>query len=349
MDFEQLSFLPPSEDNKNDNIDETAQNIGKYDVKIRSEKLLSEIDIMTFPFFGCDFDTVYRDILSVIPLEKIKFDMWDNGKLILAEIVCAGICHQINWDFLRESIYKRMVRNPEWIEPYSLSKVDEDNVFEMLKDYGKPERIRAAERAEIIRSIGKWASFFPSLELVFLAPNDGLLPENTIRNNLLKCSAFSKDPEEKKLQLLLQKLSAYSFLSQLSDYCNPAIDYHLVRMYFRRGLIYGRTKYAIEYLENPTSERKEETVASVRHLCADLMKAISDYTALSINSINQVDWHIGRSVCVQGKPDCNLQSNDSYWLKGKFSVCPYYNTCALRINHGDYTKMQEPNYKGDSF
>lgn len=349
MGYKQLSFFTNDGTKEADKKTAEEKVDEKKEPSIRSEKLLSEIEIMALPFLGCDFDSVYKEVLSVIPLEKIRFDKWDRGKLILAEVICAGICHQMNWDFLRDAIYKKTESNPEWLEPSSLQTIEVGDVFELLKEYGKTERIRAAERAAIIREIGRWASNFKPIESVFLKSTYALLSEETIKNNLLQCNAFSKDPEEKKLQLLLQKLSDYPFLSQLSDYCHPAIDYHLIRMYFRRGLIFGRTKYAKDYLENPLPERKEETVAAVRHLCSELVKSISDYTGLNVNSINQIDWHVGRTVCVQGKPDCEMQSDDGAWLKEKFIVCPYHDTCVLRTNNGDYSKMQEPNYKGQSY
>lgn len=349
MKYEQLSFFNNDDEREEDGNSEEEKMKEIEEVSIRSQNLLSEIEIMTLPFLGCDFDTVYKTVLSIIPQERVMFDKWDRSKLILAEIICAGICHQMNWDFLRERIYRKTASNPEWLEPSLLQSIRDIDVFDLLKEYGKPERIRAAERATIINNIGSWASNYMPIESVFLDSTFMLLPEKTIKSNLLQCSAFSKDPEEKKLQLLLQKLSSYSFLSQLSDYCNPAIDYHLIRMYHRRGLFFGRTKYAKEYLENPLPERKEETVAAVRHICSDLVKSISDYTGLTVNSVNQIDWQVGRSVCVQGKPDCDLQSNDGSWLKEKFTVCPYYNTCVMRVYNGDYRKMQEPNYKGESY
>lgn len=349
MKYEQLSFFDNGDEREVNGNSPKEKIKDLEEVSVRSQALLSEIEIMTLPFLGCDFDTVYKTVLSIIPSERVMFDKWGRSKLILAEIICAGICHQMNWDFLRDCIYRKTASNPEWLEPSLLQSIRDTDVFDLLQEYGKPERIRAAERAAIINNIGSWASKYTPIESVFLDSTFTLLSEETIKFNLLQCSAFSKDPEEKKLQLLLQKLSSYSSLSQLSDYCNPAIDYHLIRMYYRRGLFFGRTKYAKDYLENPLPERKEETVAAVRHICSDLVKSISDYTGLNVNSVNQIDWQVGRSVCVQGKPDCNLQSNDGAWLKEKFTVCPYYNTCVMRIHNGDYRKMQEPNYKGESY
>ena len=349
MEYEQLSFFAIS-DTQDENEKAIKEKMNEREnVSIRSENLISEIETMTLPFIGCDFDTVYKIIMSIIPPERIMFDKWDRSNLILAEVICAGICHQMNWDFLREAIYMKMESNLGWFRPDALQTIRDVDIFDLLNEYGKPERIRASERANIVNAIGKWASSHTPIESVFLDSTDTLLPEEEIKTVLLQCSAFSKDPEQKKLQLLLQKLSSYPFLSQLSDYCNPAIDYHLIRMYYRRGLFFGRTKYAKAYLDNPLPERKEETVAAVRHICSDLVKSISDYTGLTVNSINQIDWHIGRSVCVQGKPDCELQSNDGNWLKERFAVCPYYNTCVMRIYGGDYSKMQEPNYKGESY
>lgn len=353
MKYVQLSLFPiegnklQSDDSIEDERKLTEENT--EEIQIRSEKILSEMDIMELPFLGCDFDVVYPQIKQLIPKEKVQFDKWELPKMIMAEIVCAGICHQMNWDFLRNAIYEKMKMNPEWISPNNLLKIEPEEISLMFAKYDRQERVRPSERAFMLNCLAKWAVGFDSIENVFLDDEREILPENDIREKLLKCEVFSSDSEEKKLQLLLQKLSMYHILDKLSEYCHPAIDYHLIRMYYRRGLIYGKTKYAREYLRNPLPERKEETVASVRHLCKELMDSICDYTELSVSDINQIDWHIGRSVCLQEHPDCKLETGEAEWLKSQFHLCPYYNTCSMRMNNYDYSKMKEPNYGGTSY
>lgn len=100
---------------------------------------------------------------------------------------------------------------------------------------------------------------------------------------------------------------------------------------------------------NQTAERKESTVAAVRHLCAELMLDICAYSGLNVNCINQIDWHIGRSICLQEKPDCNLEEKESQWLRPYFTACPFCDTCAAKCGNSDLLEMKEPVYKGSSY
>lgn len=341
----QLSFFP-MEDNK----------IVEYDVALSqstespaaiSERLINEFDVMIFPFIGCDFETVYPQIASIIPKENVDFSEYSIEIVTMAEIISAGICHQINWDFLRSTILKKIKHNEDWLLPNNLININESTMEELLNDYEKKERIRASERAEMVKEIAAWVMTYPSPKRIFLDDENKALPVEVIHDNAQKCSVFSRDPEEKKYQLLLQKLSAYPWFKELANYSKPAVDYHLIRCYIRRGLIYPKTNRSSEFITNSESIRKESTVAALRHLCAEVMIDLSGYTNLDICTINQIEWHIGRSVCIEGNPDCELKRSESNWLKGTFSKCPFSSTCARTCYRNKFNG--EPNYKGDSF
>ena len=70
----------------------------------------------------------------------------------------------------------------------------------------KKERIRADERAKILRQIGLWSKHYLQIKDVFM-DNKRLLDYADVHSNLFKCDVFSSDPQEKKLQLLIQKVS----------------------------------------------------------------------------------------------------------------------------------------------
>lgn len=347
MQHEQLKLFPSKEIEENVNRRETTSE-NSCNINI-SEKIADEFEIQRLPFFGCDFDVVYPMIKELLPNEIVTFDEFGEEKAILCEIICAAICHQINWDYLRECIYKKTKSNPEWLSFNNLESMTESEVYDILRTYNKVERIRAEERCNIIRMIGKWANKFCDINKVFFNDAGKLLDYEVIRNNILLCTVFSKDPQEKKLQLLIQKLSVFENMKELSLYYRPAIDYHLVRTYLRRGLIYGKTKYAQQFIENNLVERKERTVASIRMHCAKMIDEISVYTGLDISTINLIEWHIGRSVCTQDKADCELETRDSNWLKPTFEKCPFYNSCMARCYNHDYLEVQEPNYNGSSY
>lgn len=314
-----------------------------------SARLLDAFDVANIPFLGCDFDRVYPELKKNIPSETIVFDYSDINATIACESVCSAICHQMNWDYLRQAVYKKTLEHPDWLKPESLSIISENEISILLAGYNKPERIRANERAVILRQIGSLAKKHGSFVKMFLKDSGEILPQIQIRKNLLECSVFSQDPEEKKLQLLIQKLSIYPQLSELSAFCKPAVDYHLIRCFLRRGLISPKTKLSIDYVLSTEVQRRESTVGALRQLCGLIIQEISNYTGLSINSVNQIEWHIGRSICKEGEPDCHLKEPGSAWARGKYSNCPFCETCcALNFNH-NLLHIEEPTYLGTSY
>lgn len=313
-----------------------------------SENMTREFDTVDLPFFGCDFDTVYPTIKALLPKESVTFEIFGDNIAIMCEIICASICHKINWDYLRMRIYDKTLNDPQWLLPDNLKTISEEKVFEMLCSYEKSERIRADERAKILRQIGTWSEDYAQISDVFMS-NGRLYDYTDIHSNLLKCDVFSSDPQEKKLQLLIQKVSFINGYEALSSYYHPAIDYHLIRSYLRRGLIICKTKKAWDYINNVEANRTERTVAAIRMHCSNMIRSISQYTHLDISTINLIEWHIGRSVCMQEKADCKLENKSSNWLKPKFDVCPFYYTCTARCYNQSYLNITEPNYNGTSY
>lgn len=344
MQYEQLTLFPLSENNKLKNDLQNEKQIDPI-----SWKMAEEFEIQDLPFLGCDFDVVYRKIGKIIPKERVTFEEFKLDNAILCETICAGICHQINWDYLRKQIYNKTKITPQWLTPDNLLVITEEDVFNILSTYKKKERIRAKERRDIIRSIGEWVKKNNGIRNVFFDNDKLILDYGTIHNNICSCEVFSKDPQEKKLQLLIQKLSTFEQMKELSKFYHPAVDYHLIRNYLRRGLIYPRTKYAEKYIKNNFIERQEKTVAAVRMHCSRMLNEISLYTGLDVSEINLIEWHIGRSVCTQEKADCKLKSENAQWLKPVFSKCPFYNTCLARCGNQEYLKIQEPKYSGISY
>lgn len=350
MEYVQLSFFPTAEKGENNEKEsENSPKDSKGQNQLISERLKKEFDVVAVPFLKCDFDYIYPRLAEIIPREQVIFDSLGQNVLIMSEIVCAAICHQMNWDYLRSALFSKLTEDSNWVLPNRLIHIEEKEVANLFRSYNKPERVRAKERMKILREVGEWALTFTNISSIFLDSREKLLPKDAVRRNLLLCNTFAMDAEEKKMQLLLQKLSSYEVFNGLSAYCQPAIDYHLIRAYLRRGLLFTKTEYAKGYIMNQSTKRKDSTVAAVRHLCAELMLNICLYTELDVNTINQIEWHIGRSVCIQENPDCNLEESESQWLRPHFSSCPFSSTCAAKCGNSKLMEMKEPTYKGSSY
>jgi adenine-specific DNA glycosylase len=178
--------------------------------------------------------------------------------------------------------------------------------------------------------------------------NGELRDENNIINIINDSDVFSNDPEGKKTQLLLQNLSDYKELSGLLNYCKPAIDYHIIRVFLRRGLVRPLNSKAKEFILNPSVQRREQTVAALRKICAEVFENLKWVTSFDIATLNTIEWWIGRSICKKESPDCELESDEGQWLKHYFDRCPYYDSCCA-IQNNDYLNVAEPNYQGNSY
>lgn len=291
---------------------------------------------------------IYEEIHNIIPQESVVFTEFELELRIGCEVICAAICHQMNWDYLRNSILQKTRSDATWLLPERLATLDSSEVYQLFATYGKPERIRAVERCEILNDIGRDVLKFGGKYIyLFFNFNGNIADSKLIDQFFFTSSTFSDDPEQKKKQILLQNLSGFSELSALSAYCKPAIDYHIIRNYIRRGLVYPTTKYMKEKLYK-WNVVKERTIGKLRSYCSEAMQSISDYSTLTPTQINTIDWWIGRSVCVNSCPDCLLQEDSSIWLKSKYSKCPFYNCCDAVKDYRLFT-INEPNYHGKSY
>ncbi len=339
--FDDVSMVTPTSSTSNEETSLETDPI--------SSRLLKSFGVASIPFINCDYDRVYPEIASIVPGEKVIFEKTELNTVIACETVCAAICHQMNWDFLRTAVWKKTQEQPQWISAEALINITSEEVRLMLKSYNKPDRIRANERATILREVGFLAQEHGGFYSIFFDSNNILLSESRILENMWECPAFSKDPEKKKFQLLLQKLSNYEPLKQLAHYCKPAIDYHLIRCFLRRGLIYWKNELGKQFFEDVQIQRKESTVGALRQKCSVVLYEICNYTDLSVNTVNQIEWNIGRSVCKEGHPDCLLEQPDSRWLRRKFKRCPFYMTCCAINFNSELLRLNEPTYIGSSY
>ncbi|MEG0836221.1 MAG: hypothetical protein RR413_12345 [Christensenellaceae bacterium] len=314
--------------------------------------IIENFEVAEYSLDMMDFPQIYNQLSKTIPQRNSLFSFSELETSVACETICAAICHQINWDFLRTTIFRYTIQNPDWILPQNLNVISSKTLSKILSGYDKPERIRAGERAKLLRSLGETilenSKNHKYLE-IFMS-NDGKMQSKDKLLGILNYSiAFSGDPEGKKVQLLLQNLSDYPQLSGLDTYSKPAIDYHIIRLYLRRGLIRPQNLEAIEYIFSPEKQRTERTVASIRKLCSDVFMLINWLSGIDIKTINSIEWWIGRSVCTKERADCFLEGTKSKWLKPTFEQCPYYKSCHALNSDNKYLSLVEPTYLGSSY
>jgi len=287
---------------------------------------------------------IYQKLSQLVPRETVVFDRLNLPQAIVCEMISAALSHQMNWDFLRNAILLKTFENPHWIEAINLSQIKTREVSELFLKYEKQERVRAEDRAEVLRTLG---TAFVELKRgfidIYFDENDKPQSASDITAQLSTCSVFTEDPVEKKLQLLLQKISIYKGFEPVGNICKPTIDYHLVRGFLRREFLVPRTAYGREIISSD-SIRKEQTMGAIRKHCADLITTISSLTGQSIATINNIEWWIGRTICEDENPLCKLETHNADWLRGCFVECPFRSFCRL-----DSATISAPNYSGNSY
>lgn len=290
---------------------------------------------------------LYRKISINVP-PSFSFIDFDLEKRIAGELICATICHKINWDFLRRAVYEHTIQDNSWMELVRLSKIKSKEMTAILANYSNKDRVQASNRGKILRSLGKYilTHYLDYTSLFF--SNNHLKSQEEITFFLEQFEAFGHDPQQKKLQLLFQNLTDYQEFSDMKSWLKPTIDYHLIRCFLRRGLIRPISQQGMDYIFKD-SVVYESTAASIREKCSEAIDILCWITGLDIKIINRIEWWIGRSICLEGNPDCFLEHRESQWAKASFEKCPFYHSCyAIKYNN-KYLTIEAPNYRGNSY
>jgi uncharacterized protein (DUF362 family) len=286
--------------------------------------------------------TQMQSIAPLLPEEKVTFTEFNREKQLAAEVICASICQQLNWDFLRGAIQSDLNCENAWWEPQRIGLVSGQDVERILSGYKHPSRIRPHERAQMLRSL---SSLFGEGRNAYCNVFSERIDSNADAERLIavleSCAAFSEDTQRKKLQVLFHRLAKSGLVEGLESVCDPAIDYHIMRLYLRRGEVSPASQIGSQYIAGGKS-RAARTVAAVRGTVADALRIVAEQSNLSIPLVNTIEWWIGRSVCIRQNPDCKLTAEASQWLRPAFKRCPFADNCfALNINN-ELLSVTEP-------
>lgn len=269
----------------------------------------------------------YPRLLPHVPREAVSFEELGFEQLIACEVICASICHQINWDFLRRRILDAMLCGAQWWNPEHLADVRSDTIRKLLSGYQRPERIRARERALMIRSLSELfhGNVRTYSDLVLTTQTDHRDPSEII-GKLAEAAVFSEDPLRKKMQVLLHSLVSSQIVPDAEPLCEPAVDHHIMRLFLRRGDVHPTSALGIAYLESGGSHRAS-TVTALRSVVSKALSYACRLSGFCVPYVNRAEWWIGRSVCHQERPDCELHEEPSAWLRRSMTKCPFIDAC----------------------
>ena len=233
------------------------------------------------------------------------------------------INHQINSDFLEQQL--RTIPK-ERFNTEGMKTISAEEIQKLLKDYHKPERILAEDRAAMIREACEGLENQHKTITALLEASDysvaKLLPA------LDFCRSFSEDPLRKKSNIFIQILSR-NRLAEFTDIdkVRPAIDYQLVRLALRNGRVRLEPELKEKVIDQEPITVKEDKL--IRDDVIEAFMIVASSGGKTIPELNMMDWLIARSFCKRDEPLCETELNPlkdvlNFVFKNK---CPLFYAC----------------------
>jgi hypothetical protein len=157
---------------------------------------------------------------------------------------------------------------------------------------------------------------------------------------------YRGDPLRKKSYVLVQDLireGTVVFEDEAS--LEPAIDYHVMRLYLRTGRVVPVFNVVSEALKGKPVHRPR-LVQKLREAVAEALKLTASYAELTVAAVNYVEWQLGRTVCDVRRPGCvrttrqdGLDPDIARLFEGN---CPFQRFCNAK-DDPEWRRLREPN------
>lgn len=270
--------------------------------------------------------------LQGVELPRVDHELADDpAGAVFFEFLAAAVCHSTNWDRLRSHLLT-IACVPGQFTPARLADLSYDAfIAEFAPAFPEANDLsrRRAMFATVARAFAEGTVPLDgkaiALETWHLSGHDGLYAA------IDTLEPFRADPHRKKTRILVQQLFRYDLLHVTDpEHVQPAIEYHLVRLYLRTG----RVVHSGVGLPSSGYKRAGD-VRSVTALRAAVEEAMH-YTAaaadLPVSDINEIEWQIGRSYCERGVPRCAGPHRPDKPVASEIAKiasgsCPFSDTC----------------------
>ena len=266
-----------------------------------------------------------------------------------------SICHQMNWDVMQSAMASLLFPNP-YRRLSEFAQLPAKSIADALKNYGKQDRVKANERAKILRKtaleLKQRLSTNADIEKVLSDPR--LEGPKGFYEFIAQISAFTGDPFQKKARVLAHDLFREGIIP-FSDPENlkPAVEYHLIRLYLRTGRVYTDDKDVLAILTGPPQKTRDRLVKLVREAVDEAMRYTALYSGLDAATLNYLEWQIGRSICIEELDDEKISR---YCMGEKIEAlpddvaaiaekgCPMRHSCR-KLNDDNYPWLNEPQFQ----
>jgi hypothetical protein len=278
---------------------------------------------------------------------------WPTVRQLEFKLLFISICHQINWDYLQSKLFDAW-KDLDFPISRSLSDVTARSVKAWLSDYARPERVRAEERAKILRETAESVAVLVNtgaLERMVSAPIR--LEGPTGVNSIIRAiPVFQTDPHLKKLNVFVHEVFLEKVVQVLDpENLMPAIDYHLIRLYLRTGRVYPTAQEVAPFLLGEARNPRARLVQTLRAAVVEAARQTAFYADVDIATLNNIEWQLGRSICTREDPSCETALREGVLTTLRATNdrgCPYAEFCRSRTDSA-YGYFSEPDFEKTFF
>jgi hypothetical protein len=272
----------------------------------------------------------------------------EKSRQLALKIAVVSICHQFNWDLLNKTLTEQLVTKETADILDTLAKVTAPTLQNWFSQSGESDRLRAAERAEILRTVARTLqSDFEGDPMNLLRRSKfALRGEGGFLQLMDTFDIFREDPLRKKTNVLIHDMVRERIVRfQDEENIAPAIDYHLIRLYLRTGRVFALYDSLHTSLADGSPRPRPRMVRLLREKVAEAVLLTARFARLTVPDVNYIEWQLGRTICTRDGPKClagervsNLDAEIARLFTG---VCPFANNCvAFRDPH--WIKLKEP-------
>ena len=270
--------------------------------------------------------------LQGIKLPRVSHELADDpASAVFLEFLAAAVCHSTNWDRLRSHLLT-IAHMPSRFAPARLAELSFDEfIVEFAPAFPTANDLprRRAMVATVAKAFAYGTAPFDgkaiALDTWHLSGPDGLYAA------IDTLEPFSADPHRKKTRILIQQLFRHGLLQVMDpEHVQPAIEYHLVRLYLRTG----RVVHSGTGRPSPGNQRASDirSVTALRAAVEEAMHYTADAAGLPISDVNEIEWQVARSYCERDAPRCagpyKLEKPvASIIAKIASGGCPFSDTC----------------------
>jgi hypothetical protein len=257
----------------------------------------------------------------------------------------------MNWDVLQSALADWMLPNADQRLAEFANTMAPD-ISRLLADYPKQDRVRARERAGILRQTAKQLTALRNAGALSRLFADPVLEgPDGFYALIFHLDAYASDPVEKKARVLAHDLYRENILAFLDPQnLKPAVEYHLIRLYLRSGRVFPTDPSVRELLIGPRPEARQRLVRVLRETVDEAMRQTAFYAGLDVANLNYLEWQLARSLCISElNPAWHPLCENSATAKMPVDVevvaqgqCPFADGCRARtdLTYGWYHEPQ---------